>query len=245
MMFQLPPMPTTDEPESKRISDENRRRNSRARISLPIRVRSADFADDHVDEVRATFNVSRGGVYFSSQRSSYRRGMRVLLTIPCKGFAGAGPEEPGEVVRVEHLENGRAGVAVRLVKSTESRAVHRVYSPRAEETKKDPLPEHRLTPRSPFLTEAEVMETPAGTWLKTRVSDLSLRGCYVATLHPLPIGTRIRLRIVRNNSILEALATVIYSQSRLGMGVFFAQLSPEQKSILENWLANVVKDGGP
>jgi len=117
---------------------------------LPIRVRSADFADDHVDEVRATVNVSRGGVYFSSQRSSYRRGMRVLLTIPCKDFAGAGPEEPGEVVRVEHLKNGRAGVAVRLVKSTESRAAHGVHWPRAEETKKDPLPEHRLTPRSPF-----------------------------------------------------------------------------------------------
>jgi hypothetical protein len=120
-----------------------------------------------------------------------------------------------------------------------------VHWPRAEETKKDPLPEHRLTPRSPFLTEAEVMETPAGTWLKTRVSDLSLRGCYVDTLHPLPIGTRIRLKIVRNTIILEALATVIYSQPSLGMGVFFAQLSPEQKSILENWLANVVKDGGP
>src|SRR5260370_38776626 len=112
MIFQLPLMPTTDEPESKRISDENRRRNSRARISLPIRVRSADFAVDHVDEVRATGNVSRGGVYFSSQRSSYRRGIRVLLTIPCKGFAGAGPEEPGEVVRVEHLENGREWLSV-------------------------------------------------------------------------------------------------------------------------------------
>src|SRR5260370_36433400 len=107
MMFQLPPMPATDDPKSKRNLDGNRRRNARARISLPIRVRSADFADDHVDEVRATVNVSRGGVYFSSQRSSYRRGMRVLLTIPCKAFAGAGPEEPREVVRVEHLHNAR------------------------------------------------------------------------------------------------------------------------------------------
>ena len=120
-----------------------------------------------------------------------------------------------------------------------------MYSPRAEETRKGPIPEHRLAPRSHFLTEAEVMETPAGTWLKTRLSDLSLRGCYIDTLHPLPIGTRIRLRIVRNNIILEALATVIYSQSRLGMGVSFTQLSPEQKSILENWLADVAENEGP
>src|SRR5260370_23224197 len=109
MIFQLPLMPTTDEPESKRISDENRRRNSRARIALPIRVRSADFADDHVDEVRATVNVSRGGVDCSSQRSSYRRIMRVLLTIPGNDFAGAGPEQPGEVVLVEHLVGVREG----------------------------------------------------------------------------------------------------------------------------------------
>src|SRR6266851_6273367 len=33
------------------------------------------------------------------------------------------------------------------------------------------------------------MEPPAGTWLKTSLSDLSLSGCYVDTLHPLPVGT--------------------------------------------------------
>jgi hypothetical protein len=246
MMLQLPTMPATDDPKSKRISEENRRRNLRARISLPIRVRSADFVDDQVDEVRATINVSRGGLYFSSQRSSYHRGMKVLLTIPFRDFvADAGPEERGEVVRVEHFKDGRAGVAVRLLKSTESGAAHKVHPFRAEETKKSPIPEHRLAPRLPFLTEAEVMEAPSGTWLKTRLSDLSLSGCYVDTLHPLPVGARIRLRAVRSKIILEVLATVIYSEPRLGMGVSFTQLSPEQKSILENWLADVAKHGRP
>jgi hypothetical protein len=89
------------------------------------------------------------------------------------------------------------------------------------------------------------MEPPAGTWLKTRLSDLSLSGCYVDTLHPLPAGARIRLRVVRNKIILEALATVIYSEPRLGMGVSFTQLSPEQKSILENWLADVATNERP
>jgi hypothetical protein len=166
--------------------------------------------------------------------------MKVLLTIPFRVFvADAGPEERGEVVRVEHLKDGREGVAVHLLRSTESRALHNVHPSRAEETKKSPNPEHRLAPRRPFLTEAEVMEPPAGTWLKTRLSDLSLSGCYVDTLHPLPVGARIRLRVVRNKIDLEVPATVIYSEPRLGMGVSFTQLSPEQKSILENWLADV------
>src|SRR5260370_38907911 len=90
-------MSITDDPKSKRISEENRRRNHRARISLPIRVRSADFVDDQVDEVRATINVSRGGLYFSSQRCSYHRGMKILLTIPFRDFVTyAGPCERAE-----------------------------------------------------------------------------------------------------------------------------------------------------
>jgi hypothetical protein len=243
-MVQLPTMTATDDPKSKRISEENRRRNPRARISLPIRVRSADFADDQVDEVQATTNLSRGGLYFSSQRSSYHRGMKVLLTIPFRDFvADAGPEERGEVVRVDDLNDGRTGVAVRLLKSAESQAVHKVHPSKAEETKKGRITEHRSFPRLPFLTEAEVMEPPAGTRLKTRLSDLSLSGCYVDTLHPLAKGTRIRLRVVRNKIILEALATVIYSEPRLGMGVSFTELSPEQKSILESWLADVAPNG--
>jgi len=140
-------MPATDNPGSKRISEENRRRNPRARISLPIRVRSADFMDDQVDEVRATINMSRGGLYFSSQRSSYHCGMKVLLTIPFGDFvADAGPEERGEVVRVEHFKDGRTGVAVRLLKATESRAEHKVHPSRPEETKKKSNSRASLSP---------------------------------------------------------------------------------------------------
>jgi PilZ domain-containing protein len=202
--------------------------------------------DDQVDEVRATINMSHGRLYFSSQRRSYHRGMKVLLTIPFRDFvADAGPEERGEAVRVEHFKDGRTGVPVRLLKSTESRAEHKVHPSRPEETKKSPIPEHRLAPRLPFLTEAEVMEPPAGTWPKTRLSDSSPSGSYVDTLHPLPVGARVCLRVVRNKIILEALATVIYSEPRLGMGVSFTQLSAEQKSILEKWLADVVQNGRP
>src|SRR5260221_6586747 len=148
MTSQLPTMHPTDDSKSKRISEENRRRNPRARISLPIRVRSADFVDDQVDEVRASINVSRSGLYFSSQRGSYHRGMNVLLTIPFRDFvADAGPEERAEVVRVEHLKDSRTGVAVRLLKSTESRAEHKVHPSKAEETKKTPIYWHPLSPR--------------------------------------------------------------------------------------------------
>src|SRR5260370_41042348 len=118
--------------------------------------------------------------------------MKVMLTIPFRDFvADAGPGERGEMVRVEHFKDGRTGVAVRLLKSTESRAEHKAHPSRAEETKKGPIPEHRLAPRLPFLTEAEVMEPPAGARLKTSFADLSLSGWYVEPLHPPPVAARI------------------------------------------------------
>src|SRR5258707_13563115 len=142
MLFQLPSMPATDDPKSNRISEENRRRNPRARTSLPIRVRSADFVDNQVDEVLATINMSRGGLCFTSQRSSYHRGMKVLLTIPFRDLvAYAGPEGRGEVVRGGQFKHGRAGGAVRLLKSTGGRAAHKGHPFRAEEKKKKPIPE--------------------------------------------------------------------------------------------------------
>src|SRR5258708_37691750 len=111
-------MPATDDPKSNRISEENRRRNPRARISLPIRVRSADFVDNQVDEVLATINMSCGGLCFTSQPSSFHRGMKILLTIPFRDFVpDAGPEERGEEGRVEEFKKGRAGVAGPRLKS--------------------------------------------------------------------------------------------------------------------------------
>src|SRR5258708_19472874 len=101
MMPQLPTTHATDDSKLKGISAENRRRNPRARISLPIRVRSADFVDDQVDEVRATINVSPGGLYFSSQRSSFHRGLKELLKIPFLDFvAMSPPPNPATVVQL-------------------------------------------------------------------------------------------------------------------------------------------------
>ena len=172
-------MSPTSDSKLKGIPAEERRRNPRASIALQIRVRSADCLDDQVDEVRATVNVSRGGLYFTSRRDSYHRGMNIVLTLPFRDLSADGnSEERGEVIRVEQFKDGRVGVAVRLLEPIESRAVHKVSPSRNQETKGSPITEHRLAPRFPFLAEAEVMQLPAGTRLKACLSDLSLSGCY-------------------------------------------------------------------
>ncbi len=95
-----------------------RRNKRRVRIAQPVRVRPSEPRGEAFDEVQATINVCRDGVYFPSALHSYQPGMRVFITFPYSEMPGAiNLEYIGEVVRVDKLTHGRLGVAVHL-KST-------------------------------------------------------------------------------------------------------------------------------
>jgi hypothetical protein len=46
--------------------------------------------------------------------------------------------------------------------------------------------ERREVPRYPFVASAEQIDVNTGTQLSARVSELSLKGCYLDTLNPFP-----------------------------------------------------------
>ena len=78
------------------------------------------------------------------------------------------------------------------------------------------------------------------TKLSVRTSELSIGGCYIDTLNPFPESTPVRVRIVRDHGVFETNGKVIYSHSGLGMGISFVEIAAEQRSVLENWLAEIV-----
>jgi PilZ domain len=96
--------------------------------------------------------------------------------------------------------------------------------------------ERRAVPRHPFIASAEETDLASGARLSARVSELSLKGCYLDTLNPLPEGTPIRLVISHGGATFTALATVVYPQSNMGMGVEFSAVEPKQLEVLLNWL---------
>jgi hypothetical protein len=96
--------------------------------------------------------------------------------------------------------------------------------------------ERREAPRHPFIASAEETDLASGTRLSARVSELSLKGCYLDTLNPFPKGTQIRLVIFHGGATFTALATVIYPQPNMGMGVEFSAVEPEQLKVLLKWL---------
>jgi hypothetical protein len=104
---------TTQEKPEKRASDN--RRSRRAKIAKPVRVRPSEPRDDHFEDLPISVNASKEGIYFVTRLHSYYPGMRVFVTFPFSS-----PHDPmnceyvAQVVRVEKLPDGKAGVAVNL-----------------------------------------------------------------------------------------------------------------------------------
>jgi hypothetical protein len=93
----------------------DKRLTRRAKIARPVRVRPSDPRDEHFEDLPVSVNASKEGIYFTSRRKSYYKGMRVFVTFPFSS-----PHDPmnceyvAEVVRVEELDKGKFGVAVNL-----------------------------------------------------------------------------------------------------------------------------------
>ncbi len=95
------------------ISRKDRRSNPRARISKPVRVRTSNI--QYKEEVRATLNASRDGLYFMTLATHYFVGMRLRVTFPYEPTDLCSIEFLAEVVRTEQLQDNRLGVAVQFV----------------------------------------------------------------------------------------------------------------------------------
>lgn len=84
--------------------------------------------------------------------------------------------------------------------------------------------ERRQSPRYPFHAEAEVTEEESKAKLTAKVSELSVNGCYVDMVNPLPQGTAVMVKIFTETEFVEARAVVVYSHPNMGMGIAFRQL---------------------
>ncbi len=218
-----------------------RRRIPRARVSLTLRVCPSDFKDGNVEDVRATLNFSRKGFYFITPAEHYYKGMRVRITSLYGPFSGSGNwEDRGEVVRVRRLANGSLGVAVLSLTP-----IHSAASAKAREWPATPATagaknaERRASARYPLSSAVEVVELSSGARLSGRISDLGVAGCYIDMLNPFPEGTRLRLRFMYRTTPFETQGSVQMCDPAMGMGVAFVDLTPDQRSLLAEGLAEL------
>jgi hypothetical protein len=96
--------------------------------------------------------------------------------------------------------------------------------------------ERREAHRYAFICPAELMNVDGNLRISARTSDLSLTGCYIDTLNPFPIGTRVLLELTKNDQRLQFQAEVTSCHMGSGMGLSFDPLTPAQVEIVVSWL---------
>jgi PilZ domain len=101
--------------------------------------------------------------------------------------------------------------------------------------------ERRRTPRYIFIASAELYEEASDVRVASRVSELSLHGCYLDMMNPFPPGTIIRLKIFAGDLTFQSKARVIYSTSNVGAGVAFIDVEPKYEYMIKRWMEDAAK----
>ena len=99
--------------------------------------------------------------------------------------------------------------------------------------------ERRGADRHVFTAAAEVVDISSGARFSTRTTDLGPGGCFVDTLIPFPVGTKVQVSVRKRETQFDTPGTVVYSQHGLGMGIAFQALDSRQREALDTWLAEL------
>lgn len=95
--------------------------------------------------------------------------------------------------------------------------------------------DRRQSTRGNLFTE--VHYEGAGVRAETRISDINLSGVFIDALSPLPVGAAVRLSFtLPGGQRVSVEGVVVHSQPRIGMGVSFTGLKPEDAKLIQQVL---------
>jgi hypothetical protein len=94
--------------------------------------------------------------------------------------------------------------------------------------------ERRRDPRYPLVAEARIADIGSSTEIKLRTSDLSITGCYLDTVSPLPNGIDIVVKISRDDGLFETVRKVVYVHPGMEWGCVSMIPNPHSKPFLSD-----------
>jgi len=215
-----------------------RRSEQRIAVSLPIIVRGFDLRGSPFTVNTHTSDISYSGASLNDLNGVVAPGMKV--EIDARGqqawyrvqWVGKNGTSRAGRVGVRCLEQGRYiwGIAA---KGWEPDTYEPPMSPEAQ-----PAPaayvrdswagrERRQFARRACRIEAQLTTDGDSAGLPGKITDISLGGCYVEMLSPLPVGTAIQLSFKLDDAPLRLSGRVSSSQMSMGMGIAFTMMSPD------------------
>jgi hypothetical protein len=95
--------------------------------------------------------------------------------------------------------------------------------------------ERRSSPRLRLNVPLEIYTEQGASPIRGATSDLNLSGCYIETIFPLPVGTRLEVKLQLDATLL-ILATVVTCDPQVGNGIRFHRMLPEDFEALRAYL---------
>lgn len=90
--------------------------------------------------------------------------------------------------------------------------------------------------RFAFRAGAEIARESLPTaFVPARVTQLSLRGCYLETSASFEMHCNVLLKIHNSGENFETEATVLYIQPT-GLGLVFREMNPNSRAVLQSWI---------
>jgi PilZ domain len=93
--------------------------------------------------------------------------------------------------------------------------------------------------RYPIQAYVEVASVPPEKQLRERTTDLSLFGCHVKTVTPFTPGTEVSIQIAHAGENFGARGRVAYARPNVGMGIVFTTIQSHDRTVLEEWIADL------
>ncbi|HWX94706.1 MAG TPA: PilZ domain-containing protein [Terriglobales bacterium] len=100
--------------------------------------------------------------------------------------------------------------------------------------------ERRGSARLKVQVPVEIYTEGSDAPLRGATSDLSLNGCYIESIFPIPVGTQLELKLQLEGTLLVA-ATVVTADPQVGNGIHFTRMLPEDIEELRMFLENAAK----
>jgi hypothetical protein len=100
---------------------------------------------------------------------------------------------------------------------------------------------HRRASRHLLGGTVEVTDLESEKEIVAVARNLSLFGCFVATVTPFVTETKVRLRITHRGATFAAFGCVAHASASEGMGIAFGRIETKDRAILDTWLGE--KDG--
>src|SRR5262249_28620543 len=91
------------------------------------------------------------------------------------------------------------------------------------------FPRHRV----PYPLEIHTDRGGSGTNMRTQATDMSGRGCYVETMLPMPVGTRLQITLRLGEERITVPAVIRTCDGGVGMGIEFTGLTTELQDRLQ------------